>query len=68
MGDEWIVTGFVGAAEVANQYDKFFENVLPAGVVGLRYQLKEMYDMTFAADLAVGKHDTHFYFTIGEAF
>ncbi|MEP4149269.1 MAG: BamA/TamA family outer membrane protein [Halioglobus sp.] len=68
VSDEWILTGFLGAAEVANQYDQFFKNVLPAGGIGLRYQLKEMFDMTIAVDVAVGKHDTHFYFAIGEAF
>ncbi len=66
--ENWVVTGFVGAGEVARSYGKLFENVLPAAGIGGRYMLKQFYDLTIGADVAWGEHGAHFYFAIGEAF
>ena len=42
--------------------------VLPAGGVGLRYQLTRNYPMHMRFDYAWGKNDNLFYFSVAEAF
>jgi hypothetical protein len=42
--------------------------VLPAGGVGLRLQLTRQYPMHLRTDLAWGRDEGLFYFSVGEAF
>ena len=66
--DAWILTGFAGVAEVAPDYGSLFNDLLPAAGVGVRYTVSKTYKVNLALDVAVGKHGTEFYFTLGEAF
>ena len=66
--DDWILTGFAGVGEVAPDYGSFFNDLLPAAGVGVRYVVSREFNVNLALDVAVGKHGTEYYFTLGEAF
>jgi outer membrane protein assembly factor BamA len=68
LHDSWILTGFVGVGEVADEVGDFGDDFLPAAGVGARYVLSKKHRVSISADLAVGKHGAEFYIGIGEAF
>ena len=62
-------TMFGGFAQVAPSVGKLTDAlVLPAGGVGLRYQLTNEYPMHMRFDIAWGRDEPLFYFSVGEAF
>jgi outer membrane protein assembly factor BamA len=62
-------TVFGGFAQVAPSVGKLTDAlVLPAGGVGLRYQLTNEYPMHMRFDIAWGRDEPLFYFSVGEAF
>ncbi len=68
FNDSWIFTGFAGFGEVAESFEGFGSNFLPAAGIGVRYVLSKKHRVGLAADIAVGKDGTEFYFGVGEAF
>ncbi|MEJ2604266.1 MAG: BamA/TamA family outer membrane protein [Gammaproteobacteria bacterium] len=68
VGDRWILTGFAGFGEVANDFSDFGDNFLPATGIGMRFVLSQKHRISLSADLATGKEGTEFYFGVGEAF
>ena len=68
FNDSWIFTGFAGFGEVAESFKDFGSNFLPATGIGVRYVLSKKHRVGLAADIAVGKDGTEFYFGVGEAF
>jgi len=62
-------TLFGGFAQVAPTFgDLWSAQLLPAGGLGVRYQLTRNYPMHMRADYAWGKNEGIFYFSVGEAF
>jgi hypothetical protein len=60
---------FFGVGEVAPTFYQFnFENLLPAGGVGIRYVLAEKNHVAVRLDGAWGRDGFQYYFSIGEAF
>ena len=60
---------FGGFGQVAPELgDLGNADVLPAGGLGLRYQLTRVYPMHMRFDYAWGKNEELFYFSIVEAF
>jgi hypothetical protein len=68
LNDRWILTGFVGVGEVADQWSNFGNNFLPAGGVGARFVLSKKHKVGLSFDIARGKTGTEYYFGVGEAF
>ncbi len=68
LHDSWILTGFAGVGEVADEIGDFGDDFLPAAGIGARYVLSKKHRVSISADLAVGKHGAEFYIGIGEAF
>jgi len=66
--ERWILTGFAGVGEVAENLGDFGSNFLPAAGVGARFVLSERHRVSLSADVAVGDDGTEFYFGVGEAF
>jgi hypothetical protein len=62
-------TAFVGFGNVAPSLgDIFNSQLLPAGGLGLRYQLTQKYPMHMRFDYAWGRDGPLFYFSVAEAF
>jgi len=62
-------TLFGGLAQVAPSVGELKDaRALPAGGVGLRFQLTRQYPMHMRADYAWGRDESLFYFGVGEAF
>jgi outer membrane protein assembly factor BamA len=62
-------TAFGGFGQVAPSVGKLTDAlVLPAGGLGLRYQLTNEYPMHMRFDVAWGRKEALFYFSVGEAF
>jgi outer membrane protein assembly factor BamA len=60
---------FVGMGHVAPTFgDIFSAQVLPAGGLGVRYQLTEKYPMHLRFDYSWGRTGSLFYFSVSEAF
>jgi outer membrane protein assembly factor BamA len=68
LNESWIVTGFAGFGEVAEELSGFGEHFLPAAGVGIRYVVSRKHRVSLSSDIAFGKHGAEFYFGIGEAF
>lgn len=68
FNDRWILTGFVGAGEVAKSFSDMGSNFLPAAGVGARFVLSQKHKVGLSVDLAAGKDGTEYYFGVGEAF
>ena len=68
FNDRWIFTGFAGVGEVAEKVSGFGENYLPAAGLGARFVLSKKHRVGLSFDVAQGKHDTEYYFGVGEAF
>ncbi len=68
VNDRWIVTGFAGFGEVAENVSDFGSDFLPAAGAGLRYVLSQKHRIGLSADIGVGKDGAEFYFGVGEAF
>ncbi len=68
LNERWVLTGFAGFGEVAEDLGDFGKDLLPAGGAGLRFVLSQKHRMSLSADVAVGKHGAEFYLGIGEAF
>jgi outer membrane protein assembly factor BamA len=68
VSDRWILTGFAGVGEVAEDFGDFGDSFLPATGVGLRFVLSQKHRIALSADLATGREGTEFYFGVGEAF
>lgn len=68
FNNRWIFTGFAGFGEVAESFGDMGENFLPATGIGARFVLSQKHRVGLAADIAVGKDGTEFYFGVGEAF
>jgi hypothetical protein len=67
--NRWGATVFGGLAQVAPSLgDLRGAEVLPAGGVGLRFQLTRQYPMHMRADYAWGRNGGIFYFSVSEAF
>jgi hypothetical protein len=67
--NRWGATAFGGLAQVAPSAGQLrAAEVLPAGGVGLRFQLTRQYPMHMRADYAWGKNGGIFYFSVNEAF
>lgn len=64
----WILTGFAGVGEVAEDWGDFGNNLLPAGGAGLRFVVSPEHRVSLSTDIAVGKEGTEFYFGVNEAF
>lgn len=58
--------GFGGIAPSFSAYA--FDELLPAGGVGLRYLFSESYHLNLGADVAWGKNGAAFYLRLGEAY
>ena len=60
---------FVGFGHVAPTFGQIFKaQVLPAGGLGLRYQLTEKFPMHLRFDYSWGRDGSIFYFSVSEAF
>jgi hypothetical protein len=68
LNDRWIVTGFAGFGEVAEEVSEFGEHFLPAAGLGARFVLSQKHRVSLSADIAYGKHGGEFYIGVGEAF
>jgi hypothetical protein len=67
--NRWGAAVFGGLAQVAPSLgDLRGAEVLPAGGVGLRFQLTRQYPMHMRADYAWGRNGGIFYFSVSEAF
>lgn len=65
----WGAVMFGGLAQVAPSIGELGNaEVLPAGGLGLRFQLTRQYPMHMRADYAWGKNEELFYFSVSEAF
>lgn len=64
----WIATGFAGVGEVADDWNGFGKNYLPAGGLGLRFVVSEEHRVSLSADIAAGEDGYEFYFGVNEAF
>jgi len=61
--------GFVGFGHVAPTFGEIFKaQVLPAGGLGVRYQLTEKFPMHLRFDYSWGRDGSIFYFGVSEAF
>jgi hypothetical protein len=62
-------TAFVGVGEVAHKFSEFnFDNLLPGGGAGIRFNLDKKRRINLRADLAYGKNGIAWNFAVGEAF
>ena len=62
-------TAFAGFGHVAPTFGDIFKaQVLPAGGLGLRYQLTQKFPMHLRFDYAWGRDGSLFYFSVSEAF
>jgi len=68
FSQRWIFTGFAGFGEVAENFDGFGSNFLPAAGIGARFVLSQKHRVGLSMDIAVGNDGTEYYFGIGEAF
>jgi hypothetical protein len=68
FNDSWVLTGFAGFGEVAEDFSEFGRNFLPAAGIGARFVISKKHRVSLSTDIAVGKDGTEFYFGIGEAF
>lgn len=68
VNDSWILTGFAGFGEVAEDVSDFGNNFLPAAGLGMRYVISKKHRVGLSVDIAVGDNGTEFYFGVGEAF
>ena len=68
LSRRWIVSGFAGVGEVANDWSGFGKNYLPAGGLGLRFVVSEEHRVSLSTDIAAGKDGYEFYFGVNEAF
>ena len=68
FSQRWIFTGFAGFGEVAEYFDEFGRNFLPAAGIGARFVLSQKHRVGLSMDVAVGNDGTEFYFGVGEAF
>ncbi|HSZ59640.1 MAG TPA: BamA/TamA family outer membrane protein [Tepidisphaeraceae bacterium] len=60
---------FAGVGEVANSIGEMtFEDLLPAGGIGVRYVLAEKNHVAIRFDYAWGRNGSQYYLTVGEAF
>jgi hypothetical protein len=60
---------FGGVGEVADSWDAFnWENLLPAGGTGIRFNLSKKQRINLRADIAYGKNGWSWNFSLGEAF
>ncbi|MHC4971961.1 MAG: BamA/TamA family outer membrane protein [Planctomycetota bacterium] len=60
---------FAGIGEVAPTIDKMnLDDLLFSAGVGVRFRLTKDNPLNYAIDVAVGKNDVYFYFSLGEAF
>ena len=68
FNERWIFTGFVGVGEVAERFNEFGNNYLPAAGIGTRFVLSKKHRVSLSLDIAAGDGDTEVYFGVGEAF
>ena len=68
LNDKWIFTGFAGFGEVAGDVSEFGRDFLPAAGLGARFVVSQKHRVSLSFDVARGKHDTEYYFGVGEAF
>lgn len=68
VSKKWVLTGFTGVGEVAENAGDFFSEYLPAAGVGARFLLSQKHLVSLSADYSVGKNGSQFYFGVGEAF
>jgi hypothetical protein len=67
--NRWGATAFGGLAQVAPSVGELSgAELLPAGGVGLRFQMTRQYPMHLRGDYAWGKNGGIFYFSVSEAF
>jgi hypothetical protein len=66
--ERWILTGFAGIGEVAENFGDLGDNFLPAAGVGARFVLSSRHRVSLSVDVATGDDGTEFYFGVGEAF
>lgn len=60
---------FGGVGEVANSISEMtYDDLLPAGGVGIRYVLAEKNHVSIRFDYAWGRNGSQYYLTVGEAF
>jgi len=65
----WGATAFVGVGEVAPSFgDLDTDRLLPAGGIGLRWQVSKRERLGLRVDYAWGKDSSAFYVSVGEAF
>jgi hypothetical protein len=63
------VVAFGGVGEVASSISEMtYEDLLPAGGVGIRYVLAEKNHVALRFDYAWGRNGSQYYLTVGEAF
>lgn len=68
LSDKWIVTGFAGFGEVAEDFSDFGDNYLPAAGIGARFVISQKHRVSLSVDIAYGKDGGEFYLGVGEAF
>jgi Omp85 superfamily domain len=69
LSKRWGYTAFAGVGEVAHTFGEFnFENLLPGGGAGIRFNLDKKRRVNLRGDLAYGKNGFAWNFAVGEAF
>ncbi len=69
VSPRWGVVAFAGIGGVSSSLQAFeFENIRPAGGLGLRFLVDEKENLNVRLDFGLGQEKLNYYFTIAEAF